>query len=398
VEPLVPPGPPLPPDQLARYARHVILPGIGVEGQRRLANARVLVVGAGGLGSPALLYLAAAGVGTIGVLDDDAVEESNLQRQVIHGQGDLGTRKVDSAAAAIGQVNPHVTVRRHAVRLEAANALEILRAYDLVLDGTDNFPTRYLVNDACALLGIPDVWGSVFRFDGQVSVFWRGHGPTYRDLFPVPPPPGSVPSCAEGGVFGVVCAAVGALMATEAVKLVCGVGEPLLGRLLVYDALMATWREIRVRPAADAAPITELVDYEAFCGMPAREDSAADQRQDPDHDPDTIDVHALRDLLAARERGEADFVLADVRETYEREIAVIPGAVHVPLGRLEQGCERGETPAELAGRRVVLHCKSGGRSARALALLRGAGHPDAVHVAGGVLAWAREIDPRVRTY
>ena len=393
MEPLVAPGPPLPPDQLARYSRHLILPGVGTDGQRRLANARVLVVGAGGLGSPALMYLAAAGVGTIGVVDADDVEESNLQRQVIHGQADLGRPKTESAADRIAQVNPHVTVRTHRVHLDASNALAILGDYDLVLDGTDNFPTRYLVNDACALLGLPEVWGSIFRFDGQVSVFWAGHGPTYRDLFPAPPPPGAVPSCAEGGVFGVLPATIGSVMATEAVKLICGLGEPLVGRLLVFDALSTNWREIRVRRDPAAPAITELVDYEAFCGMPAREGGAQAAG-----DPGEIDVHALRDLLDARARGDADFTLVDVREGYEREIVVIPGAVHVPLGELEAAVDGGTLPAGLGTGRVVLHCKSGGRSARALAMLRGAGHRDAAHVAGGVLAWVREIDPSGRTY
>ncbi|HEY6795334.1 MAG TPA: molybdopterin-synthase adenylyltransferase MoeB [Kineosporiaceae bacterium] len=381
MDPLVAPGPPLAADQLARYHRHLILPGVGEEGQRRLANARVLVVGAGGLGSPVLMYLAAAGVGTIGIVDADDVEASNLHRQVIHGDADLGRPKVDSAADGIARITPGVAVRRHRLRLESGNALDVLRGYDLVIDGTDNFPTRYLVNDACALLGLPEVWGSIFRFDGQVSVFWAGHGPTYRDLFPAPPPPGAVPSCAEGGVFGVLCAAVGAVMATEAVKLICGLGEPLVGRLAVYDALAMRWREIRVRPDPAAPPITQLVDYQAFCGVPARQGAAREG---------VIDVHELRRLLQTRERGEADFVLVDVREAHERAIVTIPGAVHVPLARIESG----EALAELtSAHRVILHCASGGRSARALELLRDAGHPDAVHVDGGVLAWAREIDP-----
>jgi sulfur-carrier protein adenylyltransferase/sulfurtransferase len=390
MEPLVVPGPPLGADQLARYHRHLILPGVGEEGQRRLANARVLVVGAGGLGSPVLMYLAAAGVGTIGVVDSDDVETSNLHRQVIHGDADRGRPKVDSAADGIARINPHVTVHRHRLQLDSGNASDVLRGYDLVLDGTDNFPTRYLVNDACALLGLPEVWGSIFRFDGQVSVFWAGHGPTYRDLFPAPPPPGAVPSCAEGGVFGVLCAAVGAVMATEAVKLICGIGEPLVGRLAVYDALAMRWREIRVRPDPATPPITELVDYEAFCGMPAREGSTGDTAGEG-----VIDVHELRRLLEARDRGEADFVLVDVREAHERAIVTIPGAVHVPLARIEGG----EVLPELAAaRRVVLHCKSGGRSERALNLLRAAGHPDVVHVGGGVLAWVREIDPDLPSY
>jgi molybdopterin/thiamine biosynthesis adenylyltransferase len=266
VEPLVEPGPPLPADQLARYGRHLVLPGVGEEGQRRLANARVLVVGAGGLGSPVLLYLAAAGVGTIGVVDADVVEASNLQRQVIHGEPDVGRLKVDSAADRIGEANPWTEVLRHAVRLDPSNAREILGGYDLVLDCTDNYPARYLVSDTCALLGIPEVWGAVFQFDGQVSLFWAGRGPTYRDLFPVPPPPDSVPACVESGVFGVLCGAIGSVMAAEVVKLVCGLGEPLLGRLLVFDALSTAWREIKVRPDPHLTPVTGLVDHEAFCG------------------------------------------------------------------------------------------------------------------------------------
>jgi molybdopterin/thiamine biosynthesis adenylyltransferase/rhodanese-related sulfurtransferase len=391
MDPLVEVGPELSAAELARYSRQLILPGVGPDGQRRLANARVLVVGAGGLGSPALLYLAAAGIGTLGVLDADVVDESNLQRQVIHGQSDLGRLKVDSAADRIAEINPNVRVRRHPVRLDSSNALELLGDYHLILDGTDNFPTRYLVSDACALLGLPVVWGSIFRFDGQVSVFWAGRGPTYRDLFPVPPPPGAVPSCAEGGVFGVLCAAIGAVMGTEAVKLVCGIGESLLGRLLVFDALAMSWREIRVRAAPDRAPVTELIDYEQFCGLPVQGTAISPAAAEPG----TIDVQTLRALLDARERGEDDFVLVDVREGYEREIVTIPGAVHIPLADLlaPQGID--QLPQHL---RVVLHCKSGGRSATARQALHAAGRIDAVHVGGGVLAWVREIDPSLRAY
>lgn len=392
--PLVEPGEPLSAAEMQRYSRHLILPDVGVTGQRRLKNARVLVVGAGGLGSPALLYLAAAGVGTIGIVDADVVDASNLQRQVVHGEGDVGRAKVDSAADRVAEVNPHVTVVKHPVHLDSTNALDILRGYDLVLDGTDNFPTRYLVNDACAILGIPEVWGSIFRFDGQVSVFWAGHGPTYRDLFPEPPPPGAVPSCAEGGVLGVLCAAIGSVMATEAVKLVCGIGDSLVGRLMVFDALAMTWRTLNVRPNPALPPITALVDYYAFCGLVPEPSDGADAVAAA-----TIDVHALRDLLAARERGETDFVLVDVREPYEREIVVIPGAVGVPKADVLTAAQTRQWPADLAeGRRVVLHCKAGGRSAEALGALLAAGRTDAVHVAGGVLAWAREIDPALPTY
>ncbi|MEP6797033.1 MAG: molybdopterin-synthase adenylyltransferase MoeB, partial [Lapillicoccus sp.] len=263
--------------EVARYSRHILLPDVGMAGQERLAGARVLVVGAGGLGSPALLYLAAAGVGTLGIVDADVVETSNLQRQVVHSDADVGRLKTESAAETVAAVNPHVTVVRHDVRLDSGNALEVLRGYDIVLDGTDNFPTRYLVGDACALLGIPHVWGSIYRFDGQVSVWWAGHGPCYRCVFPQPPPPGAVPSCAEGGVLGVLCAAIGSVQATEAVKLILGIGEPLLGRLLVHDALRMTWDTLPVRRDPGCAVCgddpsitvdTGLVDYDAFCGLP----------------------------------------------------------------------------------------------------------------------------------
>lgn len=389
--PLVEPGPALSAGEVSRYSRHLLLPDIGVLGQRRLRAAKVLVVGAGGLGSPVLLYLAAAGVGTIGIVDDDVVEASNLQRQVVHGQSDLGRAKVESARDRVLEVNPDVEVVLHEVRLDSSNALEILDPYDVVLDGTDNFATRYLVNDACAILGIPEVWGSIFRFDGQVSVFWAEHGPTYRDLHPEPPPPGSVPSCAEGGVLGVLCGAVGSVMATEAIKLITGAGEPLVGRVLVYDALEMSWRTVRVRPNPALGPITSLVDYEEFCGLPQ-----ARARQSGEDA--VVSATDLARMLAAREAGEDDFVLVDVREPHERDIVVIPGAVCVPVGRFRSGEAVGEVDRLAAGRRVVLHCKSGVRSADALAVLRSSGHRDAVHLAGGVLAWVRDVDPSLPTY
>jgi adenylyltransferase/sulfurtransferase len=393
--PLVEPGADLGAEALRRYSRQVILPAVGTIGQRRLAAARVLVVGAGGLGSPVLLYLAAAGVGTIGVVDDDVVDATNLQRQVVHGEADLGRAKVDSAAEAVAGVNPLVRVVRHRERLTSANALELLRGYDLVVDGTDTFPTRYLVSDACTILGRPCVWGSVLRFDGQVSVFWAEPRPgpdgvaepgvTYRDLFPEPPPPGSVPSCAEGGVLGVVCAVVGSAMAAEAVKLVCGAGEPLLGRVLVYDGLAASWREVRVRPSGTRPEVTELVDYDAFCGLvPA--DGAAD-------DADTVSATELAALLAAPATGPAGVLLVDVREPWEREIVAIAGSVLVPVGEIRSGAALPRLAELAAGRRVILHCRSGARSAEALEVLRGAGFTGAAHLAGGVLAWVDEVEP-----
>jgi adenylyltransferase/sulfurtransferase len=386
--PLVEPGPPLGRAEVERYARHLILHDLGPLGQRRLAGAKVLVVGAGGLGSPALLYLAAAGVGTIGVVDADVVDVSNLQRQVVHIDADVGRLKVDSARERILATNPNVVVRTHPVRLTAANALEIIGDYDVVLDGADNFPTRYLVDDACALLRKPDVWGSILAFDGQVGVFWAPHGPTYRELFPTPPAPGTVPDCATGGVLGALCATVGSVMATEAVKLICGIGEPLVGRLLVVDALGAAWRTITVRPPAERVPVTRLADYDVFCGLVPSGAQAPPLERD-----DEIDVHALADLLAARKRGNADFVLVDVREPYELDIVGVPGAVGVPLARLEAEPDAALAEQGAEGRRVVLLCKSGARSARAVAALKAAGRADVVHVAGGVLAWVREIEP-----
>lgn len=393
MNPLVAPAAELTADELARYSRQVLLPGLGPEGQRRLKNARVLVIGAGGLGSPVLTYLAAAGVGTISVIDDDVVELSNLHRQVLHAGAAPGTPKVDSAVAALAELNPLVSVEPHRARLTRDNALELIQGHDLVLDGTDNFATRYLVGDACAITGVPLVWGSVFRFDGQVSVFWsrppEGHSPvTYRDLHPTPPPPGSVPSCAEGGVLGVTCAAIGSVMATEAIKLIAGVGEPLLGRIMLFDAAGMTWETIRVRPAPNSAPVTELTDdYEAFCGLTP-----------PTSPIGEVSVGELARRLEQREQGRDDFVLIDVREPEERRIASIPGAVGVPLSVLRTG-DVGALLSEAAGgRAIILHCKSGGRSAQALELAHRAGVRDVTHVPGGVLRWIDEIDPSQPRY
>jgi molybdopterin/thiamine biosynthesis adenylyltransferase/rhodanese-related sulfurtransferase len=382
--PLVEPAAELTKEEVARYSRHLIIPDVGVDGQKRLKNAKVLVVGAGGLGSPALLYLAAAGVGTLGVIDFDVVDESNLQRQVIHGQSDVGRPKAESARDSIAEINPFVKVNLHQVHLNSENALDIFRDYDLIVDGTDNFATRYLVNDAAVLLGKPYVWGSIFRFEGQVSVFWEEHGPQYRDLYPEPPPPGMVPSCAEGGVLGVLCASIGSIMVTEAIKLVTGIGETLLGRLMVYDALEMTYRTIKIRKDPNGEKITELIDYDAFCGVVSEDarDAAAGHTITPLELKQKIDAHD-------------NFVLVDVREPHEFEIVRIPGSVLIPKDRILSGDALAELPQD---KQIVLHCKSGARSAEALAALHQAGFGDAVHVGGGVLAWAREVDPSLPTY
>lgn len=348
------------------------LPGFGAEAQQRLAGARVLVVGAGGLGSPVLLYLAAAGIATadgglLGIVDDDAVDLTNLHRQVVHGTTDLGRAKVDSAAERIAELDPGVRVRRHRSRVTADTATDLVAAYDLVVDGSDNFATRYLVSDACEVAGIPCVWGSVLRFAGQVSVFWAGHGPTYRDLHPMPPPPGSVPSCADAGVVGSVCGTIGSLMATEAVKVLTGVGRPLLGRVLLHDALAMTWRTVEVAVDPGRAPVT------AVTGEPDEGVGAF-----------SIEPAELAGRLAERAAGGPDFVLVDVREPAERAVAAIPGSIRVPRELLLAGHADSELPA---GMPVVLHCKTGGRSAHVLAVLRAGGRDDVVHLRGGITAW-----------
>ncbi len=382
--PLVEPAESLTKAEVERYSRHLIIPDVGMIGQKRLKNAKVLVVGAGGLGSPALLYLAAAGVGTLGILDFDIVDESNLQRQVIHGQSDVGKSKAVSAAQSVAEINPYVTVNLHTDRLESGNALEIFAPYDLIVDGTDNFATRYLVNDACVLLGKPYVWGSIFRFEGQVSLFWAEYGPNYRDLYPEPPPPGMVPSCAEGGVLGVLCASIGSIMVTEAIKLITGIGETLLGRLMVYDALEMTYRTVKVRRDPAAEPITELIDYEAFCGSVSDEAAEAAASH-------TISATQLKQKMDAGE----DFVLIDVREQNEYEIVSIPGSVLIPKGDILSGEALSLIPQD---KPVILHCKSGARSAEALAVLHKAGFADAVHVGGGVLGWIKQVDPSLPSY
>ncbi|MCT9870081.1 molybdopterin-synthase adenylyltransferase MoeB [Paenarthrobacter aurescens] len=384
--PLVEPAAELTPAEVERYSRHLIIPEIGAVGQRRLKNAKVLVIGAGGLGSPALLYLAAAGVGTLGIVDDDEVDLSNLQRQVIHGVKDVGTPKIESARNAIADLNPLVNVVLHHQRLDSSNALELFAQYDLILDGADNFATRYLVNDAAAILGKPYVWGSIFRFDGQVSVFWADHGPTYRDLYPEAPPAGSVPSCGEGGVFGMLCAAVGSLMVTEAVKLITGVGRSLLCRVALFDALGGSWREIKVSKDPEAEPITELTDYEAFCGVTPL--AAADQ----DH---TVSAEDLAGMLAERESGERDFELVDVRESGEHSIVSIEGSVLIPQGRILSGEAWVELPQD---KDIVFHCKAGTRSAAVLEAAQKAGYTRVSHLDGGILAWVRDIEPEKPVY
>ncbi len=373
-------------EEVERYSRHLIIPEIGSVGQRRLKNAKVLVIGAGGLGSPALLYLAAAGVGTIGIVDDDDVDLSNLQRQIIHGVTDVGRPKIESARDAILELNPLVTVQLHNVRLDSSNALDIFAGYDLILDGADNFATRYLVNDAAEILAKPYVWGSIFRFDGQVSVFWAKHGPSYRDLYPEAPPAGSVPSCGEGGVFGMLCAAVGSLMVTEAVKLITGVGRSLLGRVALFDALGGSWREIKVAKDPEAEPVTELTDYEAFCGITPAPDAGS---------VPTVSATELAGMLAAREAGERDFELVDVRESGEHDIVNIDGSVLIPQGRILAGEAWAELPQD---KDIVFHCKSGARSASVMAAARKAGYTRISHLDGGILAWVREVEPHKAVY
>ena len=392
--PLVEPADSLSVDEVRRYSRHLIIPDVGMAGQKRLKNARVLCVGAGGLGSPTLMYLAAAGVGTLGIVEFDVVDESNLQRQIIHGQSDVGRSKAESARDSVKEINPYVDVILHEERLDSSNVMELFAQYDLIVDGTDNFATRYLVNDACVLLGKPYVWGSIYRFDGQASVFWADHGPCYRCLYPEPPPPGMVPSCAEGGVLGVLCGTIGSIQVTEAIKLLTGIGDPLLGRLMVYDALEMEFRQVRIRKDPNCAvcgpnaSVTELIDYEAFCGVIS--DAAAEAARDS-----TISVHELKEMLDARARGERDFVLIDVREPVEWEIATIEGAEFIPKGEFLDGSALEKLPQD---RQIVLHCKVGGRSAEVLAVLHGAGFSDAIHVGGGINAWSLQVDPDTPYY
>lgn len=389
--PLVEPADELTVDEVRRYSRHLIIPDVGMAGQKRLKNAKVLCVGAGGLGSPALLYLAAAGVGTLGIIDFDVVDDSNLQRQVIHGQADVGRPKAESAADSVRAINPLIDVVIHNTTLTTENVMEIFSQYDLILDGTDNFATRYMVNDAAVLLGKPYVWGSIYRFDGQASVFWAEQGPCYRCLYPEPPPPGMVPSCAEGGVLGVLCASVGSIQVNEAIKLITGIGEPLVGRLMIYDALEMRYRDVKVRKDPECVlcgknpTVTELLeDYEAFCG--ALSDEAAEAVSGS-----TI---TARELKAMQDNGDGIF-LVDVREPNEYEIVSIPGATLIPKGEFLNGSALEKLPQD---KRIVLHCKSGARSAEALAVVKDAGFSDAVHVGGGVLSWIKTVDPSLPEY
>ena len=388
---LVSPGPALTVDEVRRYSRHLIIPDVAMAGQQRLMNAKVLCVGAGGLGSPALMYLAAAGVGTIGIAEFDTVDESNLQRQIIHGQSDIGKSKAQSAKEKISEINPYVQVITHEVRLDNSNVKEIFSQYDIIVDGTDNFATRYLVNDACVLLKKPYVWGSIYRFDGQASVFWAEYGPCYRCLYPEPPPPGMVPSCAEGGVLGVLCATIGSIQTTEAIKVITGVGEPMIGSLIIYDALEMSFRKIKVRkdpncPLCGDNPTQSdlLPDYDAFCGVLS--DAAEVAVKDS-----TISVTELADKIGAND----DFYLVDVREPSEFEIVRIPGSHLIPKQGFLDGTVLATLPQD---KPIILHCKSGVRSAECLAILKGAGFADATHVAGGVIAWAKQIDKSLPVY
>ena len=395
--PLVAPADELSIDEVRRYSRHLIIPDVAMTGQKRLKNAKVLVIGAGGLGSPALLYLAAAGVGTLGIAEFDEVDESNLQRQIIHGQSDIGKSKAISAKESIAEANPYVEVVVHEERLDNDNVMGVFEGYDLIVDGTDNFATRYMVNDAAYFLGIPYVWGSIYRFDGQASVFaptLAEDAPCYRCLYPEPPPPGMVPSCAEGGVLGVLCASIGSIQVNEAIKLITGIGDPAVGQLVIYDALELSWRKLKVRKDPNCAlcgehpTVTGLIDYESFCGAVSEEalDAAAGS---------TISVVQLEHMLKEREEGSRDFVLIDVREPNEYEINRIPGAILIPKGEFLNGNALEQLPSD---KQIVMHCKSGVRSAETLAIVKGAGYADAVHVGGGVAAWVNQIDPSQPAY
>jgi adenylyltransferase/sulfurtransferase len=376
-------------DEVRRYSRHLIMPEVAMPGQQRLKAARVLCIGAGGLGSPVIMYLAAAGVGTLGIVDFDVVDETNLQRQIIHGQSDVGRPKAQSARDAVAEINPNVNVVLHEVRLDSSNVFEIFRDYDVIVDGTDNFPTRYLVNDACVLMGKPYVWGSIFRFEGQASVFWAEQGPCYRCLYPEPPPPGMVPSCAEGGVLGVLCATIGSIQATEAVKLVCGIGTPLIGRLKLYDALEMDLKTIRVRkdpscPICGENPtITELIDYEEFCGIRGAEVS-------PEGDVPSVTPDEFARLM----KSENPPVVVDVREPFEVEISKLPfDQKLIPLNEVVNRVHELSSADD-----IILYCRSGARSGQATQFLQSIGFTKVKNLTGGINAYAEEVDPSIPVY
>jgi sulfur-carrier protein adenylyltransferase/sulfurtransferase len=380
-------------EEILRYSRHLIIPEVGIDGQQKLKAAKVLLIGAGGLGAPLGLYLAAAGVGRIGLVDFDVVDFTNLQRQVIHSTADVGRNKIDSAAEKMKGINPNVTIVKHEVALTSENALDILKDYDIVVDGTDNFPTRYLVNDACVLLGKPNVYGSIFRFEGQATVFAYEGGPCYRCLYPEPPPPGLVPSCAEGGVLGILPGTIGLIQATETVKLILGIGEPLVGRLLLYDALGMRFRELKLRKnpecpiCGDHRTITQLIDYHQFCGVPSPNQAPA--AQETKVNEGEIDVIELKEKLDRKD----NFVLIDVREPHEYKICNIPGAKLIPLGEFPQHVSEFSPEDD-----IVIHCRSGMRSAKACNVLRAAGFQHVRNVVGGILAWSDQVDPTVPKY
>jgi sulfur-carrier protein adenylyltransferase/sulfurtransferase len=382
-------------EEVRRYSRHLIMPEVGIQGQRKLKAASVLLIGTGGLGSPLALYLAAAGIGRIGLVDYDVVDETNLQRQVIHFTSDVGKLKLDSAAAKLADINPHVVIEKYGVPLTSENALDILKNYDVVIDGTDNFPTRYLVNDACVILGKPNVYGSIFRFEGQLSVFHAAAGgPCYRCLFPEPPPPGLVPSCAEGGVLGILPGTIGTLQATEAIKLILGIGKPMIGRMMLYDALNMSFDQIKLRknpscPVCSEHPtLTQLIDYEEFCGVPAH-DRSDYKEKNAQHQVRSINVH---DLKARLDAGDDPLIL-DVRDPHEWDISAIEGSLRIPKGQVLARAD--DIPRD---REVVVHCKTGIRSRDAILMLQDKGFTNLVNLVGGINAWAREIDRSQPTY
>jgi len=377
-------------DEYQRYSRHIILPEVGLDGQKRLKAASVLCVGTGGLGSPLLLYLAAAGVGRIGIVDFDIVDSSNLQRQIIHGTSWVGKPKVESAKNRILEINPFCQVDLYETPLSSANALEIIKPYDIVIDGTDNFPTRYLTNDACVLLDKPNIYGSIFRFEGQATVFNYQGGPNYRDLYPEPPPPGMVPSCAEGGVLGVLPGIIGTIQATEAIKIILGAKNTLSGRLLLFNAWDMKFRELKLRPNPERPVIKELIDYEQFCGIPQAK--AAEEAE-----KSAMMEMTVSELKTLMDNGPQDFVLIDVRNPNEYEIARIPGSVLIPLPDIEEGKGIEQVRELLNGHRLIAHCKMGGRSAKALGILKEAGI-EGINVKGGITAWSQEVDSSVPQY